>query len=423
MVNFKNKINYISNSVNTAYTSLMLHKLRTLLSLIGIVCGVMVVLSIMAIGEGAKLTALKQIEQMGATNIFIQAAELSQDQKIRSSGLYTAGLTISDLQRLNHGCRFIIKSAGLIDITAQVAAMPSQLTPKIIGCTSQYGPILHLQVSSGRFLSEEDDLRKNLICVLGWEVSEILGNSGKKGQSIRIGNNIFKIVGILKHYNALDSDTAKLSMQNINEMIFLPLNSSLAVDEEDKKQPSQNQGLSELIVEINKKENVPIAADIIRRIMSVSHHGVEDYRLVVPLELLSKSLKLQRIFNIVFGTVGVLSLIIGGIGIMNIMLAGVSERTREIGLRIAVGATKRHIAIQFLVEAVLITITGGIIGVVAGYGATGVIAYFAGWPVKITFTAVIIPLVVSVTIGLFFGLYPATRAARLDPIKALSNLA
>lgn len=399
------------------------------MSLLGIVCGVMAVLSIIAIGEGAKMAAVKQIERMGVTNIFIQSVNMSADQIARSSQLHSEGLNPADLVLLNKGCSFTVQSAASKNITVNLTSLSSQLNPKIIGCTANYGDILQIQVTSGRFLADLDNQNKNMVCVLGWEVSKALGSAGKVGQQIRMEDNLWQVVGIVKQYDVVNSDTAKLSMQNINEMIFLPIASIASsgeqgggsLDDNDNDDYTYTVSFDEIIVEIDKKENVPAAAALLNRIMQVAHNGVEDYQIIVPLQLLAQSMKIQRVFNIVFGTVGAISLLIGGIGIMNIMLAGVSERTREIGLRLAVGATEFHIIIQFLIEAVLITIGGGIIGVVAGAISASLISIFAGWPISITLKAILIPLIVSVATGLFSGLYPAIRAARLDPIKALGS--
>ncbi len=426
MADFNNFIIFFKDSVKTAFNSLMLHKLRTFLSLLGIVCGVTAVLAIIAIGEGAKLTALKQIERMGVTNIFIRAVDLSADKLAQSSQLHSTGLNHSDLVRINRGCSVVIQTAASKDLTINLAAPPPQLNPKVIGCSANYGDILQLRVASGRFLADLDNQRKNLVCVLGWQVSEALGASGKVGQWLRMGDKLWEVVGILERHDVVSSETAKLSLHNINEMIFLPL-AAISSGSEGPSTPFGNDFpqetgfFSELIVEVDHQENVLAADSTVDRIMEVSHHGVKDYQIVIPVQLLAQSMKLQRVFNIVFGAVGAISLLVGGIGIMNIMLAGVSERTGEIGLRIAVGATELHIIIQFLVEAVLVTVGGGIIGVFAGIASASLIATFAGWPISITMKAVLVPLIVSVTIGLFSGLYPAIQAARLDPIKALGS--
>ncbi len=404
----------------------MMHKLRTILSLLGIVCGVMAVLSIIAIGEGAKLAAVKQIEKMGVTNIFIRTVKLSADKIAQTGQLHSLGLNPTDLDKINYGCKYVIQSAASKEFTINLAAPPPQLNPKIIGCTANYGDILKLEVASGRFIAELDNQQKNLVCVLGWDVSRSLGTGGKVGQRLRIGETLWTIVGILNGYDIENSDENKVSLQNINEMVFLPISSVAQVENQgsagsNMEFKQKEKKYSEIIVEIDTKKNVITAASLIDRILQVSHNDVEDYQIIIPMQLLAQSMKIQRVFNIVFGAVGAISLLIGGIGIMNIMLAGVSERTREIGLRLAVGATEFHIIVQFLIEAILITIGGGIIGVIIGIAAATLISIFAGWPVSITLKAVFIPLFFSVATGLFSGLYPAIRAARLDPIKALGS--
>jgi putative ABC transport system permease protein len=180
--------------------------------------------------------------------------------------------------------------------------------------------------------------------------------------------------------------------------------------------------LSRIIIEIDSRDNVFAAARLIDRIMDLAHNSVKDYQLVVPLELLQQSLRTQRIFNIVLAVIGGISLLVGGIGIMNIMLATVSERRREIGIRRAVGATRNDIVIQFLTESVLLTVSGGILGVLTGFVFVLTMEAFTGWSIKITIGSMLIPFLLAVATGIFFGLYPAIQAARLDPIKALRTV-
>ncbi len=416
-----NKHSYLSDTVRTAIAALLLHRLRTVLSLLGIIFGVMAVLSIIAIGEGAKQETLRQIDRMGITNIFIKPVSLSRDQQARLSGLHSDGLQLKDMTRILKGCKFALQITGSRDILLNLAEPVSGVSPKILACTGNYNSILQLKTMTGRFINDQDNIQSNLVCVLGNEIAKKIGSAGKVGRRIRIGEKLWKIVGILKDHNSFSTESNKLSMQDVNEMIFLPINSVDLEEEDIVNLLDTRSELSEIIVEIDKKDNVRSAAQIIDRILEKSHNSVEDFHMIVPLELLAKSMKIQRVFNLVFGAVGALSLIIGGIGIMNIMLAGVSERTREIGLRLAVGATETHIIGQFIFEALLITISGGILGVFFGIGTAGLIASLAGWPVSITAKAIFLPLFFSIGTGLFFGIFPAIKAARLDPIKALST--
>ena len=179
--------------------------------------------------------------------------------------------------------------------------------------------------------------------------------------------------------------------------------------------------LSEIVVQVSRTRDVQAAAALIKRIMAVAHNHIQDYQLLVPLELLKQAERTQRTFNLVLGAIAGISLLVGGIGIMNIMLATVSERTREIGIRRAVGATRGHIMAHFLVESVFLTATGGIIGLLCGLGAVKIISSLAGWNVVISSWSAALPLLISLMVGIFFGLYPARQAASVDPIVALRH--
>jgi putative ABC transport system permease protein len=179
--------------------------------------------------------------------------------------------------------------------------------------------------------------------------------------------------------------------------------------------------VTEIVLQVKSTDQVAEAATIVRRLMAIAHHGVQDFQMVIPQELLKQSEKTRRMFNIILGAIAGISLLVGGIGIMNIMLATVSERTREIGIRRAVGATRAHIVLQFLAESVLLTGAGGIVGIGAGIGAVWLITVVAGWQTLLTVVAICLPLIMSVLVGMFFGLYPACRAASMDPITALRH--
>jgi len=421
MATFNNQRNFIQVTVKTAYFSLLQHKLRTTLSILGVVCGVMAVVAILAIGEGAKQETMHQIEQLGVTNIYIRADQLTPDQRDRARQLHSDGLQDKDRSRLQSNNHFIKSTAALRERALNLTGLPEQLSPKLVECTASYDQILGINMEHGRFISPMDVNNRKQVCVLGWKISRDIGGSGNVGSSLHIGGQLFHVVGTLDRQDLLNTSDAKLSLQNLNETIFFPLDAIEANRQVSAAGLISRTPLTEIIVEVYSADQVMTAARLIRRSLEVAHNGVDDFQLIIPLELLAQSRKIQGIFNLVLAIIGAISLFIGGIGIMNIMLANISERIKEIGLRRALGARPKHIVVQFLSEAVLLTFIGGLCGIAGGICLSLVISLLTEWPIRFSFYSIIIPLSVSIFIGLFFGLYPAGKASRMDPIAALNN--
>lgn len=420
MVILNKQSRFIRIIIKTACSSLLQHKLRTTLSALGIVCGVMAVVAIIAIGEGAKQETLRQIERLGVTNIYIRSDQLTPVQRVRARQRHSAGLQNSDRYRLQSNNQFIRFTAASREQAINLTGFPEHLSPKLIECTASYGRILGINLESGRFISEIDTSNRNQVCVLGWQIARALGELGQVGQSLRIGKQLFQVIGILSRQDLLNTSETKLTMQNLNDTVFFPLNA--IVSGRVGTAPSTEQiPLTEIIVTVHSIDQVFSAALLIRRSLEIAHNGVDDFQLIIPLELLAQSQRIQHIFNIVLGIIGTISLVIGGIGIMNIMLANISERIKEIGLRRAVGARPEHIIVQFLSEAVLLTFTGGICGIFGGICLSLIIGALTGWPIRFSVPVLIVPLGVSIIIGLFFGLYPARKASLIDPIVALGS--
>ena len=410
--------------IKVAVNSLLQQKLRSFLSVLGVVCGVMAVIAMIAIGEGAKRETLHQIEQLGTRNIYIKAVSQTKDQMIAAREQRSYGVTLADLGRIKADSDDIEAVAGLKEIRTRLLGADSKLTPQVVASSDNYAELLNISISSGRFIASFDRRYQNLVCVLGHDVAQRLGALGKIGDYLRINGELVKIVGILNRQETTHNHRVPVSIRNYNEMIFVPLETANTLEEIEPAADFAHfdgQPLSEIVIQVTDTSKVMAAATLIKRILEVAHHHAKDYQMVVPLELLRQSQRTQRTLNLVLGTIAAISLLVGGIGIMNIMLATVSERTREIGIRRAVGATRRDIVVQFLAEAVMLTGVGGIIGLLGGLGTVGLFSTMAGWHMAISFWGVVVPLLLSFLTGIFFGLYPAKQASRVDPIVALRH--
>jgi putative ABC transport system permease protein len=413
--------------LRVALRSLLHQKLRSLLSVLGVVCGVMAVVAMISIGEGAKQETAHQIEQLGTRNIYIKAVALTDNQVVKARERQSRGLTLADLQRVAHGATTAERVASLREISTSILGLPREILPQVVACSANYARLLGLHISAGRFIAPQDRRRKNLVCVLGSEVANRLEEAGKPGKFIRINHHMVKVVGILSRIEHQTGSASTVSTRNHNEMVFVPLETAGTLDSfsgtrGQKAGAVQHQHqLSEIVVQVERTEDVVATAKLVKRIMAVAHHDTQDYQFVVPLELLRQAERTHRTFNLVLGAIAGISLLVGGIGIMNIMLATVSERTREIGIRRAVGATRKHIVVHFLLESVMLTLSGGIIGLLCGLGAVAAISWFAGWQVAVSLWAVALPVIMSFLVGIFFGLYPARQAADVDPIVALRH--
>jgi putative ABC transport system permease protein len=398
----------------------LLHKLRSALSILGVVCGVAAVLTMIAIGEGAKHELIRRIEQLGTKNIYIRAMPMTAARAQQSFEKHSRGLTPFDRERIMAGCRYVKDIACIKEVRADVVGAEDEVAPQIIACSSNYADIFGLEPARGRFFKPEDISSHDLVCVVGDGIANRINAARNVGGDLRIGRHLFKVIGLLGRVEWNPEKNAVISSRNYNEMVFIPLGSELLfVDSASEKAGLHSNALSEMIIETEDSARVSEAAGIIKRILEVSHNGAEDYQVVIPRELLMEAAKTQRTFNLVLAAIGGISLLVGGIGVMNIMLASVSERTREIGIRRSVGATRQDIVMQFLVEAMFLTISGGIAGIVIGVMAVYLIASFASWPMIITPWALEVPLILSILVGIFFGLFPAMKASKMDPIAAL----
>lgn len=395
--------------IKKTYRSLLIHRLRTFLSTLGILCGVAAVIAMLSIGEGAKQETLEQIGQLGMNTLLIRTVAMPEEKGLE-------GLTWKDADALSRNIPTLLHYAPLKVVEASMTGSRGAMTPELLAVTRAFADIKGLQMAEGRFICSLDNQGKGRVCVLGYEVSKSLGKDGHAGNSLRIDNSPFEIVGVLHPTHWKPGKNGAMTARNLDQAVLIPLGSENAFF---KGGQGAQENLSEIILQMGDARQMGMAAPLAKKILAKLHTHGDDYQLIIPQELLHQAARTQRTFNLVLGSIAAISLLVGGIGIMNIMLATVSERTREIGIRRAVGASQGHILRQFLLEAVLLTLTGAVGGVALGIFASLSIHYFAGWTTIVTLWSVLLALIMSSAVGLCSGLYPAYQAALMDPVRAL----
>jgi putative ABC transport system permease protein len=401
--------------------NLLVYKLRTLLTMLGMVFGVAAVVTMVSIGAGAQREVMAYIEDLGVRNLIVEAREANDQQAMQTVRKTSPGLTFQDLRMLRASV------PGLVHSTPRKRFVPTKVLPKasrdvpvVYGIETSYQALSRLRVASGRFFTDEEAQSAAPVCVLGAGAREnLFGTADPIGSHVKVAEQWFRVVGALESQVSISGDVGGLPAQDRNNIIFVPTNAALLRLEDNYSRFKDE--IDGIYLALDTSTSPVAAADVVRSVLESTHRGAGDYALLVPAELLAEQERTRRVFDIVMVALASISLLVGGIGIMNIMLASVVERTREIGVRRAVGARYADIMRQFLIETMMICFTGGLVGLVCGIALSKAVAVLAGWSTVITATSVLLAFTVSVTVGLVFGLYPARRAARLDPVVALHN--
>ena len=416
-----------TRTVRLGVRSLLLHKLRSSLTTLGVLFGVSSVIAMLAIGEGASLEAQDQIRQLGSQNVILRAVkppdDVSNNQRQR---VISYGLLNDDLERIEKTFPGLRRVVPLRQISEEVRYETRAMRPDVISTLPSYKEATGRVVERGRFLNEFDERSNSNVCVLGSEVARYLFPlSDPLGEKVKIGGDYFIVVGtLLSRVRARDDRAAP--GEDVTGEVFVPMSTGekwfgqLQVKTRAGSMDMEEVELHEIIVEVAQPEDVPLIASACREMLA-REHKQRDYEIVVPLELLLRAEETKRIFNIVLGSIAGISLLVGGIGIMNVMLATVTERTREIGIRRALGAKQRHIVTQFLVETVVLSAGGGLLGVALGMLIPAIVEHFADMRTVVTPGAPLLAFGISAGIGVIFGLYPAWRAATMDPVEALRH--
>jgi putative ABC transport system permease protein len=386
---------------------LLLHKLRSSLSILGVVFGVAAVVAMSSVGEGARRESLQQIAGLGIDSITVRG------RPVAPGAPQANGLTLRDAESVAQVVPGAIAVAPLRETALSVEAGARHTEAAIVGTTPDYLAAARLPVASGRFLSVLDVQDRKRVAVLGASVARsVLPLGDPRGERVLVGGDWYQVVGVLEGRAAPRGRPGPIRTRDVNRSVFVPLPSL------DRGPDPRPQGIDEIVLRVGGASEVGPAAEVVKALLKRTTGG-DAFDVIVPREILRQRERTQRIFNVVTGAIAAISLLVGGIGIMNIMLASVAERTREVGVRRALGATRRDIASQFLVESSLLTTAGGVLGAVLGVAGSFAIHHYADWPTAIAPLMLVLALLMALGVGIGFGFYPAWQAAQLQPMDAL----
>lgn len=422
------RVGHFAAMLQMAIRGVMMHKLRSMLTVLGLVFGVASVIVMLAVAEGASQQAQRQIAALGVNNIIVRSVKpTTTDQEINYNSFeQNFGLTYDDLRRIKETLTSVVDVTPLREFPQEARYGAEKIGARLVGVYPSYFATNKLKLARGRLLEQADLDNRSNVCVIGEEIAiKIFRGSSPLGKSIQIGGkHFFRIVGVLAYKTPSAGVGSSLSAQDLNLDVVIPLTTDRArigdviEKEEQGSYTRQRLEISQITVEVVDRFQVKSTAAALEGLIGKFHTN-KDYALTVPLDLLEQARATQRIFNFVLGATAAISLLVGGIGIMNIMLATVSERTREIGIRRALGAKQSDIILQFLIETASLSLFGTALGVMIGLATPAVVSYFAGMETLITPWSIAVAALVSLTVGIVFGIYPARQAARLDPIEAL----
>jgi len=406
--------------------NLLLHKLRSLLTMLGIVFGVGSVVAMLSVGEGASKEALDQIRKLGSNNIIVSSVKAVEDEASTTvhSHMSIYGLTYEDYARIAESFSTITEAVPVKLMRKESRLGERSMELRVVGTTPAWFELVPRPTIAGRVLVAEDQQGQSAVAVLTeFGARKILATEHTIGEFIRIGIDVFKVVGIVQSEGG-QAGNIQIPDQEVDVYIPMDVARKYFGDVVTRRTTGSRERelveLHQIMVEVDDAENVESTAHAIEQMLE-RFHKKKDYEISVPLALLRQAEATKRRFNIVLGSIAGISLLVGGIGIMNIMLATVTERTREIGIRRAIGAKRNQIISQFLIETSVLSTIGGLIGIGFGVLVPVVITHFAGMPTVITPESILLPLFISAGVGLIFGLYPAMRAAKVDPIVALRH--
>lgn len=439
-----------------AIDAVIANRIRSLLTALGIIFGVAAVIAMLAIGNGAQQEILNQIKLVGVNNIVIKPIIEQKDEKVnekvgkKEKKKFSPGLTVRDVQSIKETIPTLTEVSPEIILDTYVIRNGFRRSAKLVGVDPAYFTIYDFQLSDGALFNEEQLKMGSPVCIIGSALkSRFFPKENPIGKTMKVGTHWLTIIGVLKERTVSQASISKLGIRDFNMDVYAPLQSVLiryrnrdlittesirlaamrsqgnsngnaqnASGENEQEKKNYHQ-LDRLVLQVDQTQKLQATAEIVSRMLKRRHYDVVDYEIEIPELLLKQQQRTNDIFNYVLGAIAGISLLVGGIGIMNIMLASVLERIKEIGLRLAIGARKSDVVQQFLFEAVMISVSGGIIGVVLGVVFAYLVSSFANIPTIISFTSIVLSFGVAATVGLIFGIAPARKAAKQDPIASL----
>ena len=442
------RLTFLLETIRLGLSNLRLHMLRAVLTALGIILGVSAVITMVSIGEGRKRDALLQIERLGAKNIIVrslQPPEPDSSSGQERSWVSKYGITRADLEVIRENFPEAESIVPLKELGSEIIRGGRKRVSQAYGTTPEILTSSGIRVARGRYLTQSDMDNRSMVCVIGDQVAkDFFPLDDPLGSEIRIDSKTFRVIGVLSPVGLAAGAGTNLVGRDLNKDLHVPLTTATATfgDVVARRTSGSFSGRDVQIAEVHltspDRDRVIVDAERLKRIMEVRHPGLKDVQFVVPYELLEEAKRSLLVWNMVLGAIASISLLVGGIGIMNIMLATVTERTREIGIRRALGATRKHIVGQFLVETGVLSCIGGLVGVVLGLAISWGIGYGVpllprlplvgryvptnvSLPTQVTGWSIALAFLVAALTGLVFGLYPALKASRQDPIQALRH--
>lgn len=409
----------LGENVHVAILGLIDHKFRSFLTILGIIFGTASVIAMVAIGEGAKKQAIAKYQDLGVSNIIVRDKDLTDKELEEMRLKFSKGLNFEDAAAIREIVPGVLQVAPQSETKLDAKSGDRSSKATVIGITPEILGVLNYTTEKGEFITEDQYNRQLKVSVLGATIArELFGYENPVGKNVKLGDQWFEVVGVMEPKALFTETVGELASRDLNNDIYIPLSTFI------KRIPKENplsSDIKQLTVKLNDAQDLVSSAAVIRGLVDRHHFNNADYSIIVPYELMKQEERESRIYNILLASIAAISLIVGGIGIMNIMLASILERTREIGIRRAIGGRKADIMGQFITEAVVLSIAGGIIGVILGVLLSLTISWTTEITTSITAYSIVIAFGFSVMVGITFGYLPAKRAANLKPIESIRH--